>query len=146
MIRVHELAKELGISNQALMVRLTAIGEFVRGGSSPLTNEVAAQLRGGEPPDGTEPEDEPKAMSMHDAAALALRGELGPDHADYLELRARAIDGLVALYMTGSLTVSRDRIREVGLSLGGQPSRFSLHQRWVSREIPSGAPGLGKRS
>lgn len=146
MIRMYELAKELGISNSALLVRLTEMGEFVRGASSPISNEVAARLRGVEVPDGGDSDSIDAPVTMHDAAELALRGELGVDHPDFNELRTRAIDGLVALYMSGSLIASQERIREVGLSLGGQPGRFSLSKRWVSREIPSGAPGLGKRS
>ena len=43
--RVHEVAKELGVSSKDVMTRLTDMGEFVRSASSTLEAPVIRRLR-----------------------------------------------------------------------------------------------------
>lgn len=146
-MRVYELAKELGISAPELLVKLTEIGEFVRSSSSVVSPAVAEALRGNEPRVAAVFRESTAAkLSIHEAADAALAGLLREDSPDYNTLRVKAIDGLVALYQSKSATVPRERARLLGIQLGGDPARFSDNRRWVTREIPSGAPGLGKRS
>lgn len=44
-VRVHELAKELGVPSKELLARLSEMGEFVKSASSTLQAPVAAKLR-----------------------------------------------------------------------------------------------------
>lgn len=62
-VRVHELAKELGIESRVVLAKLREMGEFVRSSSSPLDPPVVRrfqdrygdQLRGWSPPRSTTP-------------------------------------------------------------------------------------------
>ncbi|MGA8124190.1 MAG: translation initiation factor IF-2 N-terminal domain-containing protein, partial [Mycobacterium sp.] len=54
--RVHELAKELGVTSKEVLARLSAQGEFVKSASSTVEAPVARRLResfgGGKPAQG----------------------------------------------------------------------------------------------
>ena len=50
--RVHELAKELGITSKEAISKLQELGEFVRGASSTVEPPVAKKLRSAYPAGG----------------------------------------------------------------------------------------------
>ncbi|MGH3656017.1 MAG: translation initiation factor IF-2 N-terminal domain-containing protein, partial [Micromonosporaceae bacterium] len=43
--RVHELAKELGVSSKVVLTKLSELGEFVKSASSTVEAPVARRLR-----------------------------------------------------------------------------------------------------
>ncbi|MCV7370275.1 translation initiation factor IF-2 N-terminal domain-containing protein, partial [Mycolicibacterium duvalii] len=57
--RVHELAKELGVTSKEVLVRLSEQGEFVKSASSTVEAPVARRLResfgGGKPAEKAQP-------------------------------------------------------------------------------------------
>ncbi|MCV7054194.1 translation initiation factor IF-2 N-terminal domain-containing protein, partial [Mycolicibacterium gilvum] len=56
--RVHELAKELGVTSKEVLARLGEQGEFVKSASSTVEAPVARRLResfGGNKPDAVKP-------------------------------------------------------------------------------------------
>ena len=48
-VRVHELAKELGITSKDAVAKLQELGEFVRSASSTIEAPVVKKLRGAFP-------------------------------------------------------------------------------------------------
>ncbi|MHA7287487.1 translation initiation factor IF-2 [Arthrobacter sp. MDT3-44] len=54
-VRVHELAKELGITSKDAVAKLQELGEFVRSASSTIEAPVVKKLRGAFPAGGTKP-------------------------------------------------------------------------------------------
>src|SRR3954447_26926533 len=50
--RVHELAKELGVTSKDVLAKLKELGEFVKSASSPVEAPVARRLRGAYPKAG----------------------------------------------------------------------------------------------
>ena len=50
-MRVHELAKELGVASKDLIVRIKELGHEVKNHMSLVDDEVAASLRTGQKPD-----------------------------------------------------------------------------------------------
>ena len=44
-MRVHELAKELGVDSKEVVTKLAELGEFVKGASSSIEAPVARKLR-----------------------------------------------------------------------------------------------------
>ncbi|TLH81172.1 hypothetical protein C1S82_00005, partial [Mycolicibacterium cosmeticum] len=64
--RVHELAKELGVTSKEVLARLSEQGEFVKSASSTVEAPVARRLResfGGGKPAKTAPAAKPAASS-----------------------------------------------------------------------------------
>ncbi|WP_141305748.1 translation initiation factor IF-2 N-terminal domain-containing protein, partial [Sinomonas atrocyanea] len=51
-VRVHELAKELGITSKDAVAKLAELGEFVRSASSTIEAPVVKKLRDAYPADG----------------------------------------------------------------------------------------------
>ncbi|MDR0432215.1 MAG: translation initiation factor IF-2 [Bifidobacteriaceae bacterium] len=66
-LRVHELAKELGITSKEAIAKLKELGEYVKGPSSTVEAPVARTLREAFPPKPPEPE--PDAAADQTAAA-----------------------------------------------------------------------------
>ncbi|MCL2789001.1 MAG: translation initiation factor IF-2 N-terminal domain-containing protein, partial [Micrococcales bacterium] len=58
--RVHELAKELGVTSKDVLAKLKEMGEYVRGPSSTVEAPVERQLREAFPPPAPEPEPAPE--------------------------------------------------------------------------------------
>ncbi|PIB73668.1 translation initiation factor IF-2 N-terminal domain-containing protein, partial [Mycolicibacterium brumae] len=68
--RVHELAKELGVTSKEVLARLSEQGEFVKSASSTVEAPVARRLReafGGNKP-AAEPAPAPKAPAAKPSA------------------------------------------------------------------------------
>ncbi|WP_144629263.1 translation initiation factor IF-2 [Arthrobacter woluwensis] len=68
-VRVHELAKELGITSKDAVAKLQSLGEFVRSASSTIEPPVAKKLRDAFPGGGSAPA--PSAAPAAKAAAPA---------------------------------------------------------------------------
>ncbi|MDQ0708245.1 translation initiation factor IF-2 [Arthrobacter woluwensis] len=68
-VRVHELAKELGITSKDALAKLQSLGEFVRSASSTIEPPVAKKLRDAFPGGGSAPA--PTAAPAAKAAAPA---------------------------------------------------------------------------
>ncbi|MBO9705191.1 MAG: translation initiation factor IF-2, partial [Arthrobacter sp.] len=68
-VRVHELAKELGITSKDALAKLQSLGEFVRSASSTIEPPVAKKLRDAFPGGGSAPA--PSAAPAAKAAAPA---------------------------------------------------------------------------
>ena len=49
-VRVHELAKELGVTSKEVLAKLQDLGEFVKSASSTVEAPVARRLREAMPP------------------------------------------------------------------------------------------------
>ena len=49
-IRVHELAKELGVTSKEVLTKLQELGEYVKSASSTVQPPVARKLREAMPP------------------------------------------------------------------------------------------------
>ena len=73
--RVHELAKELGVTSKEVLARLSEQGEFVKSASSTVEAPVARRLR--ESFGGGKPAPE-KTAGNGAAAREARREECGP--------------------------------------------------------------------
>ncbi|MCC3269801.1 translation initiation factor IF-2 [Arthrobacter gengyunqii] len=58
-VRVHELAKELGITSKDAVAKLQELGEFVRSASSTIEAPVVKKLRGAFPASASKPESKP---------------------------------------------------------------------------------------
>ena len=58
-VRVHELAKELGISSKDAVTKLQELGEFVRSASSTIEAPVVKKLRDAFPASGSAPAAKP---------------------------------------------------------------------------------------
>ncbi|MEX0913599.1 MAG: translation initiation factor IF-2 N-terminal domain-containing protein, partial [Demequina sp.] len=56
--RVHEIAKELGVSSKDLIAKLTEIGEYVKGPSSTLEAPVVRKARDAFPAQPDKPAEE----------------------------------------------------------------------------------------
>ena len=83
--------------------------------------------------------------SIHEAADLALSGQLTRDAPFYEALRSKALDGLKHIYATRTGWPEAARAREAALALGGSRRRFSENAPAV-RIVSGGSPGLGKRA
>jgi len=74
--RVHELAKELGVTSKEVLARLSEQGEFVKSASSTVEAPVARRLResfgGGKPAPDTAPARQPVP------SAAASNGSVAP--------------------------------------------------------------------
>ncbi|MEX3740876.1 translation initiation factor IF-2 N-terminal domain-containing protein, partial [Mycolicibacterium porcinum] len=73
--RVHELAKELGVTSKELLAKLKEQGEFVKSASSTVEAPVARRLREsfGAKAGGNKPEDTPRPAGAHGPAPAAPR-------------------------------------------------------------------------
>ncbi|EMY32600.1 translation initiation factor IF-2, partial [Arthrobacter crystallopoietes BAB-32] len=60
-VRVHELAKELGITSKDAVAKLQELGEFVRSASSTIEAPVVKKLRDAYPAAGAKTETAPAA-------------------------------------------------------------------------------------
>ncbi|CRZ14984.1 translation initiation factor 2 (bIF-2) [Mycolicibacterium neworleansense] len=71
--RVHELAKELGVTSKELLAKLKEQGEFVKSASSTVEAPVARRLREsfGAKAGGKKPEDKPRPQGASGAAPAA---------------------------------------------------------------------------
>ncbi|WP_174521324.1 translation initiation factor IF-2 N-terminal domain-containing protein, partial [Janibacter limosus] len=69
-VRVHELAKELGVSSKALLAHLGDMGEFVKSASSTIEAPVVRRVK------DNPPAADPKAKKA--AATPAPAGKPGP--------------------------------------------------------------------
>ncbi|MFM7148131.1 MAG: translation initiation factor IF-2 N-terminal domain-containing protein, partial [Actinomycetales bacterium] len=49
-VRVHELAKELGVDSKTVLAKLADLGEYVKSASSTIEAPVARRLREAMPP------------------------------------------------------------------------------------------------
>jgi hypothetical protein len=67
-MRVHEMAKELGVSSKDVLVRLGELGEFVKSASSTLEDPVVRRLRSSDPITEEPP---PENAVLHQPEALA---------------------------------------------------------------------------
>ncbi|MCV7335948.1 translation initiation factor IF-2 N-terminal domain-containing protein, partial [Mycolicibacterium senegalense] len=67
--RVHELAKELGVTSKELLAKLKEQGEFVKSASSTVEAPVARRLREsfGAKAGGKKPEDKPRPQGASPA-------------------------------------------------------------------------------
>ncbi|MET4060043.1 translation initiation factor IF-2 [Arthrobacter sp. UYP6] len=71
-VRVHELAKELGITSKDAVAKLQELGEFVRSASSTIEAPVVKKLR------GAFPASESKPAAQADSKPAASAGTPGP--------------------------------------------------------------------
>ncbi|MBP3044100.1 translation initiation factor IF-2 [Arthrobacter jiangjiafuii] len=62
-VRVHELAKELGITSKDAVAKLQELGEFVRSASSTIEAPVVKKLRGAFPASESKPDSKPAAQA-----------------------------------------------------------------------------------
>ncbi|MCG7609980.1 translation initiation factor IF-2 N-terminal domain-containing protein, partial [Mycobacterium sp. CnD-18-1] len=71
--RVHELAKELGVTSKELLAKLKEQGEFVKSASSTVEAPVARRLREsfGAKAGGKKTEDKPRPQGTSGAAPAA---------------------------------------------------------------------------
>ena len=60
-VRVHELAKELGITSKDAVTKLQELGEFVRSASSTIEAPVVRKLRNAYPAAGASKSEAPAA-------------------------------------------------------------------------------------
>ncbi|CEA07648.1 translation initiation factor IF-2 [Arthrobacter saudimassiliensis] len=60
-VRVHELAKELGITSKDAVAKLQELGEFVRSASSTIEAPVVKKLRGAFPDAASKASSKPAA-------------------------------------------------------------------------------------
>ncbi len=60
-VRVHELAKEFGVTSKEVLAKLADMGEFVKSASSTVEPPVARRLREAMPPAGEKPAKKPAA-------------------------------------------------------------------------------------
>ena len=70
-VRVHELAKELGVSSKDVLAKLQELGEFVKSASSTVEAPVVRKLREAMPPAPEKPERKPAAKKATAAAPAA---------------------------------------------------------------------------
>ena len=70
-VRVHELAKELGVSSKDVLAKLQELGEFVKSASSTVEAPVVRKLREAMPPAPEKPERKPAAKKAAAAAPAA---------------------------------------------------------------------------
>ena len=70
-VRVHELAKELGVSSKDVLAKLQELGEFVKSASSTVEAPVVRKLREAMPPAPEKPERKPAAKKAAAAAPSA---------------------------------------------------------------------------
>jgi translation initiation factor IF-2 len=79
--RVHELAKELGVTSKEVLARLSEQGEFVKSASSTVEAPVARRLResfGGGKPAADKVADKAKAAGNGEAAKAAPKAKAAP--------------------------------------------------------------------
>src|SRR5437660_4806982 len=69
MVRVYELAKELGVESKAVMVKLQEMGEFVRSASSTIEAPVVRRLKEAFAAKAAEQNQQSKARSADGAQA-----------------------------------------------------------------------------
>ncbi|MGW9405555.1 translation initiation factor IF-2 [Arthrobacter sp. NPDC055585] len=67
-VRVHELAKELGITSKDAVAKLQELGEFVRSASSTIEAPVVKKLRGAFPDAASKPAAKPASSAPRPAA------------------------------------------------------------------------------
>ncbi|MFF2822907.1 translation initiation factor IF-2 [Arthrobacter koreensis] len=67
-VRVHELAKELGITSKDAVAKLQELGEFVRSASSTIEAPVVKKLRGAFPDAASKPAAKPETSAPRPAA------------------------------------------------------------------------------
>ncbi|KPN17964.1 translation initiation factor IF-2 [Arthrobacter sp. Edens01] len=67
-VRVHELAKELGITSKDAVAKLQELGEFVRSASSTIEAPVVKKLRGAFPDAASKPASKPASSGPRPAA------------------------------------------------------------------------------
>ncbi|MCV6998919.1 translation initiation factor IF-2 N-terminal domain-containing protein, partial [Mycolicibacterium alvei] len=74
--RVHELAKELGVTSKELLGKLKEQGEFVKSASSTVEAPVARRLREsfGSKAGGKKPDDQPRPQGSAAAPAAPKPG------------------------------------------------------------------------
>ncbi|UVJ40903.1 translation initiation factor IF-2 [Arthrobacter sp. CJ23] len=77
-VRVHELAKELGITSKDAVTKLQELGEFVRSASSTIEAPVVKKLRDAYPGAGAARATAPAAAPAAPAAPAASRPSPGP--------------------------------------------------------------------
>ena len=68
-VRVHELAKELGVTSKDVLAKLQDMGEFVKSASSTVEAPVARRLREAMPPAAEQPAPKRKPAAKKAAAA-----------------------------------------------------------------------------
>ena len=81
--RVHELAKELGVTSKQVLARLSEQGEFVKSASSTVEAPVARRLResfGGNKPAG----DKGRSGDAKSAPCPSRRVVFDSDHLDFV--------------------------------------------------------------
>ena len=71
-VRVHELAKELGITSKDAVAKLQELGEFVRSASSTIEAPVVKKLRGAFPASDSKP------AAQAESKPAAQAGNPGP--------------------------------------------------------------------
>lgn len=111
LVRVHELAKQLGVSSKDVLAKLQELGYFVKSASSTVSDEAVAALRdqvpripGPRPAD--EPKDDPERHRLGSAPSSAATApefppaEKQPD--DRWVIKATAKDGRTGYYGKGS--------------------------------------------
>ncbi|NCD19395.1 MAG: translation initiation factor IF-2 [Actinobacteria bacterium] len=76
-LRVHELAKELGVDSKTVLAKLNELGEFVKSASSTVEAPVVRRLREAFPPTVDEPAAKP-APATQPAARPARKPAAGP--------------------------------------------------------------------
>ncbi|MFC0488940.1 translation initiation factor IF-2 [Sinomonas atrocyanea] len=79
-VRVHELAKELGITSKDAVAKLAELGEFVRSASSTIEAPVVKKLRDAYPADGAKAKasDRPSRPAARPSAGAPTRGPSRP--------------------------------------------------------------------
>jgi translation initiation factor IF-2 len=79
-VRVHELAKELGITSKDAVAKLQELGEFVRSASSTIEAPVVKKLRGAFPASDSKPaaQADSKPAAQADSKPAAQAGTPGP--------------------------------------------------------------------
>ena len=70
-VRVHELAKELGVTSKDVLAKLQELGEFVKSASSTVEAPVARRLREAMPAAGEKPAAKKAGKKAAPAAAEA---------------------------------------------------------------------------
>ena len=95
--RVHELAKELGVTSKDVLSKLSELGEFVKSASSTVEAPVARRLREAFPPPTAAPPEKPdKAPAKKAAAVAAAEPSAGPAHPAPVEVVAATPSPVVA--------------------------------------------------
>ncbi|ABK02810.1 bacterial translation initiation factor 2 (bIF-2) [Arthrobacter sp. FB24] len=77
-VRVHELAKELGITSKDAVTKLQELGEFVRSASSTIEAPVVRKLRNAYPAAGASKSEAPAAAPKAPASPAATRPAPAP--------------------------------------------------------------------